>query len=214
MVDDPKAGPTPYVPVHSELYLAPESRLTVDYSAPAAEARKLSMDDVDQRVRDAVARHLGLVWRVLRRAGLNAADADDASQDVFWVLVRRHRDVPERSERAFLVATAMRVASDRRRSKWYRTSTEQLDEAMSSSTAAPDEHADARRRLAALDVALTTLDDAERSVLVLMDIEEFTKRETAQALGIPEGTVASRLRRARLSLKEALLIDPGSERNE
>jgi RNA polymerase sigma-70 factor (ECF subfamily) len=103
------------------------------------------MDDVDTRVRSAVTRHLGLVWRVLRRSGLSPSDADDASQDVFLVLARRHADVPERSERAFLVSTALRVASDRRRSRYSRTVLVPLDEGMASVAAAPDAQADARR---------------------------------------------------------------------
>jgi RNA polymerase sigma-70 factor (ECF subfamily) len=162
------------------------------------------MDDVDVRVRSAVARHLSLVWRVLRRSGLNPADADEASQDVFWVLARRHADVPEKSERAFLVATALRVASDRRRSKWNRSVLVPLDEDLSSGIASPDAQADARRGLERLDRALAHLDEPERTVLVLMDIEEFSKSEAAKALGIPEGTAASRLKRARAALQLAL----------
>jgi RNA polymerase sigma-70 factor (ECF subfamily) len=162
------------------------------------------MADVDVRVRAAVTRHLSLVWRILRRAGLSPSDADDASQDVFWVLSRRHSDVPERSERAFLVSTALRVASDRRRSKWSRSAWVQLDDEMTAGASAPDEQADARRNLERLDRAIGTLDDAEREVLLLMDVEEFSKSEAAQALGIPEGTAASRLRRARAALQAAL----------
>jgi RNA polymerase sigma-70 factor (ECF subfamily) len=162
------------------------------------------MDEVDARVRSAVTRHLGLVWRILRRAGLSPSDADDASQDVFWVLSRRHRDVPERSERAFLVSTALRVASDRRRSKWNRSVLVPLDDEMVGGAASPDDQADARRGLERIDRALSTLDEAERNVLLLMDVEEFSKSEAASALGIPEGTAASRLRRARAALQLAL----------
>lgn len=64
--------------------------------------------------------HLDLAWRVLRRAGLSAADADDACQDVFWILARRTPVVPARAQRSFLVSTAQRVALARRRSKWHR----------------------------------------------------------------------------------------------
>ena len=60
-------------------------------------------------------RHLELVWRMLRRMGLSPPDADEAAQDVFWVLARRLDDVPVRAEKSFLVSTALRVASDRRR---------------------------------------------------------------------------------------------------
>lgn len=185
----------------------------MDYSSARTQvdSRRL-MDDVDARVRSAVKRHLSLVWRILRRAGLSSSDADDASQDVFWVLSRRHHDVPERSERAFLVSTALRVASDRRRSKWNRSVLVPLDEELQGAAAAPDDQADARRGLARLDSALAKLDEAERAVLVLMDVEEFSKSEAALALGIPEGTAASRLRRARAALQAALELEAGPSR--
>jgi RNA polymerase sigma-70 factor, ECF subfamily len=204
--------PAIHLTVNTEIPLATHNRIPMDYSATSVEAPARLMDDVDNRVRSAVARHLGVVWRVLRRAGLNAADADDATQDVFWVLARRHEDVPERSERAFLVATAMRVASDRRRSKWQRSVVEPIDEALRGTAPEPDEQADARRQLNLLDRALDLVDEAERRVFLLMDVEEFSKREAAEALGIPEGTVASRLRRARVSLREALASIEGSEK--
>jgi len=183
------------------------------YSPGAAEVHSVRlMDDVDARVRSAVKRHLGLVWRVLRRSGLSASDADDASQDVFWVLARRHADVPERSERAFLVSTALRVASDRRRSRYNRTQLVPLDEGMAGAASLPDARADARRQLERLDRAMAQLDESERSVLVLMDIEQFSKSEAAKALGIPEGTCASRLKRARAALLLALSNENEAER--
>lgn len=198
--------------MQSEIRLASRDGTVMGFAPAGAEVHSVQlMDDVDARVRTAVSRHLGLVWRVLRRSGLSAADADDASQDVFWVLARRHADVPERSERAFLVSTALRVASDRRRSKWHRSVLVPLDEAMPGSAAAPDAQADARRGLERLDRALSQLDEPERSVLLLMDIEQFSKSEAAKALGIPEGTAASRLKRARALLLEALTTDDEAE---
>ncbi len=163
------------------------------------------MPRADARLRAAVSDHVALVWRVLRRTGLGPADAEDASQDVFWVLAQRFDDVPERAQRSFLVSTALRVASDRKQSKWHRSVSAGLDvEARVSDAPLPDEMLDIRRAGALLDEALAMLEDFERSVFVLAELEQMTRAEVAEVLGIPEGTVASRLKRARESLESAV----------
>lgn len=160
------------------------------------------MPRADARLREAVGNHLGLVWRVLRRTGLAPADAEDASQDVFWVLAQRCDEVPERAQRSFLVSTALRVAADRRQSKWHRSVSAGLDiEARVSEAPLPDEAVDRRRAEALLDQALATLDELPRAVFVLAELEQMTRAEVSEALGIPEGTVASRLKRARETLE-------------
>jgi RNA polymerase sigma-70 factor (ECF subfamily) len=153
---------------------------------------------VHARVEAALERHLALVWRVLRRAGLGPADADDAVQDVFWVLAQRIDRVPQRAERSFLVTTALRVAADRRRSAWHRSVTEPLDpEAWDPDTPAPDEVVLRRQGLRLLDQALESLEPADREVFLLVELEEMSRTEAAEILETPPGTVASRLRRAR-----------------
>lgn len=146
-----------------------------------------------------------MVWRVLRRAGLSAADVEDAAQDVFWVLAQRFADVPEPAQRSFLAATALRVAADRRRSRWNRSVTTDFDaDAAPGTELAPDEAFERRRALALVDRALNGLDASDREVFILSELEQMTRSETAKALGIPEGTVATRLRRARTTLEGAL----------
>jgi RNA polymerase sigma-70 factor, ECF subfamily len=165
----------------------------------------MRMPRTDARLRAAVNNHVALVWRVLRRTGLGPADAEDASQDVFWVLAQRFEDVPERAQKSFLVSTALRVASDRKHSKWHRSVSAGLDvEARVSDAPLPDEALDIRRAGALLDEALATLEEFERSVFVLAELEQMTRAEVAEVLRIPEGTVASRLKRARESLELAV----------
>jgi len=173
-------------------------------SAPSG-LRAKSMVNTNTRVESAVHRHLPLVWRVLRRAGLRPVDADDAAQDVFWVFARRINDVPVAAEKSFLVATAMRVASERRRSKWYRNVTEPLDaEQLALPDRSPEKTLETQRRLAVLDEILGKIDTKERDVFILAAIEEMTKSEIAIALNIPEGTVASRLQRAKAAVATAV----------
>jgi RNA polymerase sigma-70 factor (ECF subfamily) len=56
----------------------------------------------------------------------------------------------------------------------------------------------------ALNKALTALEPKYREVLVLRDIQQFSVAETAQALGISEENVRTRLHRARLRMRDAL----------
>jgi RNA polymerase sigma-70 factor (ECF subfamily) len=57
----------------------------------------------------------------------------------------------------------------------------------------------------ALRRALATLPEAQRDVVTLVDVEGLSYAETAAALGVPAGTVMSRLHRARHKLREQLL---------
>ena len=173
----------------------------VDAAHPVARA----MAPTDPRLRETVRLHLDLVWRVLRRAGLFPADAEDACQDVFWILAQRYDSVPEPAQRSFLVSTALRVAADRRRSKWHSAVDTglELDERASSAPLA-DEQLDRSRAARLLDRALSTLPDDERAIYILAELEQLSRTEVAEALAIPKGTVASRLKRARELFDSAL----------
>ncbi|ETX30407.1 RNA polymerase sigma factor [Roseivivax isoporae] len=66
---------------------------------------------------------------------------------------------------------------------------------------------EARLMLDATERALATLPEEQREVLVLVCYEEMSYAETAEILGIPRGTVMSRLSRARVALAERLGIN-------
>ncbi|MBN2194801.1 MAG: sigma-70 family RNA polymerase sigma factor [Polyangiaceae bacterium] len=154
------------------------------------------MASEEDRILRAVRQHLSLVFRVLRRVGLSVEDADEAAQDVFMVLARRTAEVPGPAERAFLVSTALRVASDRRRQQASRP-TSALTVELPSPDPAPDELVELRRARAQLDEVLDAITPEQRTVFVLVEMEGFSAPEVASTLGIPLGTVASRLRKAR-----------------
>ena len=164
-------------------------------NAPTARAGRLEI---------AVERNLDLVWRVLRRSGLGAADAEDATQDAFWVLARRLSDVEDGAERAFLIATALRIAADRRRAKWYSVALELDTDSRCSEDPLPDEALERRRAQALLESVLGELPQRERDVFVLAELEELSRSEIARCLEISEGTVASRLARAKERVHSAL----------
>ena len=156
----------------------------------------------DARVAACVRAHLGAVWRVLRRHGVSEADADDAAQRVFLVLSRKLGDVEVGRELPFLIRTATFVASEMRRTvRRRRESDEPPPDLLGPPAQQPDVAMERREALARLDALLERLDESLRSVFVLHEIEEMTMAEIAEALGVPPGTVASRLRRAREELE-------------
>ena len=145
-----------------------------------------------------VREHFAFVWRVLRRLGLSEPDADDAAQQVFIVAARRSADIAPGSERAFLFGTAMNVASHLQRSERRRREDPDGElEQRRDSRPGPDELVDRRRARDLLDQVLAEMNLELRVVFVLYEVEELTMIEIARLLEVPQGTVASRLRRAR-----------------
>ena len=69
----------------------------------------------------------------------------------------------------------------------------------------PEEEAERSERLDALRTALARLSDDHREILVLRELEGLSYAEIADTLGLEEGTVKSRIARARLALRKLLL---------
>jgi RNA polymerase sigma-70 factor (ECF subfamily) len=152
----------------------------------------------DARLRGMLGEHFDFIWRSLRRFGLSDDRADDAAQQVFVVASQKIDAIQVGSERSFLFGTAMRVASDIRRSAAYRREIAHADPgAELDGSPRPDDLVDQRRARALLDQVLGEMELEVRTVFVLFELEEMTMAEIAELLGIPTGTVASRLRRGR-----------------
>jgi RNA polymerase sigma-70 factor, ECF subfamily len=135
----------------------------------------------------------------------NVSDAEDVAQEA---LIRAHRNfqrlrAPERF-RAWLVRTTWRLAMDRFRASLRRAKYEQ--EACPSGMQAPSvEEAVALREIQIhVERAIDALPEKLRMTLILAAIEGYDTAETAQLLGVPEGTVKSRLHLARKQLAERL----------
>jgi RNA polymerase sigma-70 factor (ECF subfamily) len=158
------------------------------------------------RLRAMVDRHMDFTWRSLRRLGLSPDAADDATQRVFIVAHERLGDIAPGREKAFLFNTAVRVASTARRT--YARRREVLDGEPSFNVADPspraDELLDRQRARALLEELLDGMDMDLRAVFVLFELEGMTMSEISATIDIPEGTVASRLRRARAEFQGML----------
>jgi RNA polymerase sigma-70 factor (ECF subfamily) len=151
-----------------------------------------------RRLRVLVDEYYDFVWRSLRYLGLPPADADDGAQQVMCVLARRLGDVKPGAERSFLFSTATRVASTSRRARRRHPADAAQDpEALMASTPTGDELLDERRAHEMLHRIIQGMPVELRLVFVLYEIEELTTPEIAATVGVPVGTIASRLRRAR-----------------
>ena len=149
--------------------------------------------------------HFDFIWRSLRRLGLPAADADDATQEVFLVASRRLNDLEVGRERSFLFGTALRVAS-----LWRRTHARHERRVQGAAALPPapvpnpEDLAVRRRNREVLDLMLDELPLDLRAVFVLFELEELSVLEIARLLELKPGTAASRLRRAREGFQAAV----------
>jgi RNA polymerase sigma-70 factor (ECF subfamily) len=139
------------------------------------------------------------LWRALRRLGVESGSVEDAAQQVLLVFARRLDDVAPGSERSFLLGVAVRVASDHRRkqARSREVHDESAIEEARASTPDAEELLGRSRARELLDQALGELSMDLRAVFVLFEFEQMTMAAIADTLGLPRGTVASRLRRAR-----------------
>lgn len=164
----------------------------------AAPAAPTTRDD--DRLRDAVTANFATLWRFLRRMGVAEQDAQDAGQAVLIVFARKIGSVATGAERSFLLGTALRVAADYRKSERRKRELAVGELALTEARGpGPDaeQEAEQRRKRRWLDHLLARLPTELREVFVLVELEELTMADTASVLGVPAGTVASRLRRAR-----------------
>jgi RNA polymerase sigma-70 factor (ECF subfamily) len=153
----------------------------------------------DDRVRAVVDAHYDGLWRFLRRLGVPESHAEDAVQQVLMVFVRRAPAVASEVDRSFVYGTALRVASDYRRRIDREREVPDGAALMDRPHCGPDAEQQLGRveLLRCLDRVLDSLAPDLRTIFVLAEIEEMTMAEISELLGLPAGTVASRLRRAR-----------------
>jgi RNA polymerase sigma factor (sigma-70 family) len=149
-----------------------------------------------------VQRHGSMVWGVCRRL-LNHHDAEDAFQATFLVLVRKAGAiVPREMVGNWLYGVAHQAALNARtRIGKRRTREVQVIEMPESTVIDQDCWRDLQP---ILDQELTRLPDKYRVAIVLCDFEGKSRKEVSRQLGLPEGTVASRLARARTMLAKRL----------
>ncbi len=152
-----------------------------------------------KRLRAILQAHSPGLARYLARVGVPLAELDDAMQETFVIVAAKLATVPVGSERAYLFATALRVASNARRGQRRRDRTRDTllllpPDSLESAGSDLVEELHAR---SLLEDALDELPTDSRVVFVLSELHEMPLAHIAARLGLPGGTVASKLRRAR-----------------
>jgi RNA polymerase sigma factor (sigma-70 family) len=141
----------------------------------------------------------------------NAAAADDLVQDTLERAISRwYQRRSDGDTRTWLFTILHNLAINHLRRAARRGREVPLDDAGESDVAAPSTQEDALRRDDILG-AVGQLPDDQRSVMLLVSIEDVSYAEAARILDIPIGTVMSRLARARARLLK-LLEEPASDR--
>jgi RNA polymerase sigma factor (sigma-70 family) len=158
----------------------------------------------DEAAMEALVRRYGpMVWGVCRRILRNHHDTEDAFQATFLVLVRKASSIKPREMVAnFLYGVAHQTALKARATGAKRWARERPMTPMPEPEATPQGLRDDLQLL--LDQELSRLPDKYRVLVVLCDLEGKTRKEAAKQLGVPEGTVAGRLARARTMLAKRL----------
>jgi RNA polymerase sigma factor (sigma-70 family) len=150
-----------------------------------------------------VGRHGPMVLGVCRRVLNDSHEAEDAFQATFLVLARKAATIARRETLAsWLYGVALRTAKDARGRKARRKAREERATVADHVEPAADEVTGELRSI--LDEELARLPERFRLAVLLCELEGLSRQEASSRLGIPEGTLSSRLARAKAILRDRL----------
>jgi RNA polymerase sigma-70 factor (ECF subfamily) len=171
----------------------------------------------DAAFEELVRRQSRFVFRITYAILRNSHDAEDASQETFLKLYRNRTWHGIENERAFLARAAWRIAVDRlpraaanplaesfRPGSFPDSFTELPPFEPASPTPTPEQEAIAADWQAAIHRMIDALPEELRQPLALSSVDALNSREIAVVLQLPEGTVRTRLMRARQILKQKM----------
>jgi RNA polymerase sigma-70 factor (ECF subfamily) len=159
--------------------------------------------DLEREFEARLAESSTLAFRVAFGVLRNREDAEDVAQEAFVNAYRHFKALRDRDRfRAWLVRIAWRLAINRLRSDRRRLNRETAEACVAEPSREEDIITNERR--ARLWRAIDSLPEKLRIVVVLAGIEEHDFKQVADLLGLPEGTVKSRMFMARQRLKELL----------
>lgn len=143
-----------------------------------------------------------LAW--CTRLGGPRVAPDDAAQDVMLVLLSRLSTVPDPDHlRPWLYGVTRRVLADHRKRAWFRRWLPGVFVDVADRAPDPALRCELSELARAVQVAIDAMPLAQRELFVLCDVEQYTDTEAARMVGVPVGTVKSRLRLARARFRAA-----------
>ncbi len=158
---------------------------------------------IDERFESEVMPHARSLYGTALRLTRSPQDAEDLVQET---LLRAYRGFagyrPNSNARAWLYTILHRVRTDALRKRGRSPQTTEL--ADDGPAVAPEHEAVLTAGNEDVQRALSEVPEVFRSALVLRDVEEFSYEEIARILGVPVGTVMSRIHRGRASLRKTL----------
>jgi len=152
-------------------------------------------------------KYFDFVWATARRLGVDTAAIDDVVQEIFIAV---HRSIPslQRPEalKSWIYSVARRTISNHHRAVRARggKGTTVVDDQLESPQPTPFEVTQKNSDLQVLANLLAELEEPKREVFALVELEEMSVPEVADALDIPVNTAYSRLRAARLAFEAAV----------
>lgn len=161
---------------------------------------------------------LPVILQWCRRLGGPRVDADHAAQDVALVVLSKLHTVhgPEVLP-SWLFGVTRRVLAQHRRRAWVKRWIPGVDVDRTLASSNPEADLGRQELLSAVRDAVDALPASLREVVVLCDLERRPQAEVAEIVGLPLGTVKSRLRRARgilARILEARGLAPGAPSTE
>ncbi len=151
------------------------------------------------------------VYNLAFRMLTDPAGAEDVAQDTFVAAFRKIHTFHTGNFRAWLMRIAANSCRDHLRSARVRRSVslEALEEnpsfVVQDTGGTPESHTLRRELAGMIQETLGRLPADQRMAVVLVDVQEYSYGEAAQIMGVPIGTVKSRLSRGRLTLRDHLL---------
>ena len=134
------------------------------------------------------------VYRWCRRLGLLESDAEDAMQETFIIAHRKGFNGNEASPSTWLYQIARRVAANKRRLSWLNRIS--ISTALSNASNTADHFENTETNLAVQQI-IRKMNFKLAEVLLLHDLEGYTREQISEMVGVSSGTVAGRLRLGR-----------------